>query len=316
MVCLYLPLIYLCEIINLQAGQTSKIVVYCKLVLLVDFAISNIYLSFSEMHVVGDSRRTIRIASLDETRIFRITGLEFLDDGRLVICDHDNRTIKLFNDCLTKGQRLILHRRPWDVAMVNSSTVVVTLPHAMQLYYIHVKETLEVRYIVHVGRKCWGIAVMGDEIYITCHNNPGHGEVRVLHLNGFIKRIIKLHSRLLMLQRPNYLCVSAVTGFIFVSDFDLHTVTCLTADGRISKQCSVVENPTAVCLDRQDNIVSCGCQICKQVMVLSANHDKVKIMIGDDDILENPLSIAYRKRDNILVVGFNGDGLLVFKLAS
>ena len=266
------------------------------------------------MHVVGESRRTIPIASLDETRIARITGLEFLDDGRLVLCDHDNHIIKLFNDCLTRNEKLILDKRPYDVAMVNSSTIVVTVPRAMQLYYIHVKETLEVRYIVHVGRKCYGIAVIGDEIYITCHNNPGQGEVRVLHLNGSLKRIIKVQSRSFMFERPNYLCVSAVTRFIFVSDFDLRTRTCLTSDGWIYKQCSVVENPTGVCLDGRDNIVSCGCQIFNQVKVLSANHDESKIMIGDNVVLQNPLSIAYRTRDKILVVGCHGDGLLVFKL--
>ena len=267
------------------------------------------------MHVVANSRKRIPIGSLDETRIAAITGLEFLDDGRLVICDHDSRIIKLFNDCLTKSETLILDKRPRDAAMVNSSTIVVTVPHAMQLYYLHVKKTLKVKYIVHVGRMCWGIAVMGDEIYITCHNNPGQGEVRVLHLNGSLKRIIRVNDRDFWFKRPHYLCVSAVTGFIFVSDFDLRTVTCLTSDGRISKQC-FVKNPTGVCLDGRDNIVSCGCQIFKQVMVLSAYHDEVKIMIGDDVILDNLLTIAYRKKDRILVVGCHGNDLLVFKLTS
>ena len=42
--------------------------------------------------------------------------------------------------------------------------------------------------VIQSDKMCWGVAVVGNEIYVSCHYNPSEGEVRGLDLSDNLKR--------------------------------------------------------------------------------------------------------------------------------
>ena len=42
-------------------------------------------------------------------------------------------------------------------------------------------------------KKCWGVAVYGDEIYVVLNKDLKEGEVRVLDLKGQLKRCLGIN---------------------------------------------------------------------------------------------------------------------------
>ena len=91
--------------------------------------------------------------------------------------------------------------------------------------------------VVKLNKSFWGVAVLGSEIYVSCYNDLGEGEVRVLDLRGNLKRklgIIKNGSY--QFRDPDYLTVNTTGKKIFVSDCKILIITCLSPDGNIIYQ--------------------------------------------------------------------------------
>lgn len=245
-----------------------------------------------------------------------ISGAEFLSNGQLVLCDFWNLRMKL----LTRDFRMIgslkLQSYPWDVSAVNTSTILVTLPGTEQLQYIHVGSQFQLSSKIQLDKKCWGVDVVGDEIFTSCHNNPGQGEIQVFTMDGTLKRRIGVsHGNSYMFSGPNYLTVNPDTGYIYVSDYFTDKVTCLSSAGDIVYRYDDPElgSPHGIYVDHSSNVIVCG-RFSHNVHVITASGKKQRILLTSSDGLEYPYSVAYRENDATLVIGGSSDNLLVFKL--
>ena len=78
---------------------------------------------------------------------------------------------------------------------------------------------------------------MDCEIYITCHNNLGQGEVRLLDMDGNVKRKVGVEQDGSFLFRcPCYLSENKTSGKSFVSDYGADTLTSMMRKGSVSCQ--------------------------------------------------------------------------------
>lgn len=254
----------------------------------------------------------------DEKRPW-ITGCAFMPDGDLVLCDCNNNTIKVLNSSFEVKGTLKLNWAPWDVSVVNSSNVIATFLSRCQIQFIQVTPKIQEQRVLNLDRKCYGIEVVGNEIFMTCHDSPGEGEIRILDMGGNVKRKIGVNhdqDRSFMFERPSYMTVSQVSGKIFVTDCRLFTVTCLTSDGNIVYQYNDKDlvDKRGLCVDTADNSVVCG-QSSNNLQVVTANGKTQSVLLSSDDGIQDPCSVAYRRSDSHLVVGsLDNDNLLVFKL--
>ena len=203
---------------------------------------------------------------------------------------------------------LSLNANPWSLSIIDNSNVIVTIPDTKQLQYVQLVPHMKAGRVIQLDKKCWDIAVAENEIYVSCHNDPGEGEVRVLDLSGNLKRKLGVNKDgSYQFQGPTYLTVSTTGKKIFVSDFSTSIISCMTADGNIIYQYKDygLRWPEALFVDAGDNIFVCGSNS-HNVQVITAAGRKYGTLISAYDGIRNPHSIAFREADNTLVVGCLG----------
>ena len=246
----------------------------------------------------------------------RITGCAVMPNGEILLCDCDNRNIKLLSDSFIIKESLTLKSRPWDVSVINSNSAVITLPDLKQLQYIQVAPELKTGRVIQLNKKCWGVDVVNDEIYTTCHNCPGQGEVRILDMDGKFKRKVGVkQDGSFLFTDPYYLTVSKTSGKIYVSDYNTATVTCMLQDGSIVFQYTDPDlvRPEDVSVDTEDNIMVC-CRDSDNVHVICADGTKSYILLTSKDGIQSPYSIAFRHTDDTLIIGcYNVNTLSTYK---
>ena len=207
---------------------------------------------------------------------------------------------------------------PWDVSVLDTNSVVVTSPDKKQFHYVQVFPQMKAGQVIQLDKRCYGVEVSGDKIYITCQNNPGEGEVRVFDLNGKLQRRLgNGQDETFMFARPYYCTVNTSGEKIFVSDWDTHTVVCMTVDGHIiyKYKDDDMQSPRGLYCDSEDNLLVC-CSLSYTVQIITADGKKDRTLWSSKDGLNYPsCTIAYRATDDRLIVGgFGMDTLLLLKL--
>ena len=271
--------------------------------------------SFNDMKVESSSQVIIKLP--DDKHNPYVTGCEVLPNGQIILCDRNNNNLKFLHSSFTVKEVLGLQAPPWDVSVINNSSAIITLPLLKQVQYIQLEPSLKSGRVIQLDKQCWGIAVGGEDIYVTLRNNPGEGEVRILDMKGSFKRRIGVNQEGSFLFRsPDYLTQSAATGKIYVSDMFTHTVTCLMSDGSTVYQCKDKDLKLArgVCVDDEENIIVCG-RASNNVHIVTASGRKHGCLLTSADEIRDPMSIAYRHTDDTLIIGCCGaNELFVYKM--
>ena len=242
-----------------------------------------------------------------------ISGCSVLPNGHVVLCDNDNNKIKLLDGSTSLVGSLEFYD-PYDVSVLDTENVIITTPENRKLQVVQVFPHMKAGRTIQLDKKCWGVEVSRDEIYITCHNNPGEGEVRVLDLKGKLKRRLGAgQGGSLMFASPWYITVNVSGEKIFVSDRSTATITCMTVDGDVVYQYNDkdLRCPNDLYCDSGDNILVCGWRS-DNVQVITADGKKNRTLLSSDDGLQRPYSIAYRDSDDTLLVGY--EDILIFQL--
>ena len=247
-----------------------------------------------------------------------VSGCVFIPNGSLVLCDYRNNKIKMLNKALTMQASLSLHAQPWDIAVANNTTVVVTLLNSQRLQFVQVEPSLEKKQYIKLSMMCWGVEVVEDEIFITCFDKNGEGSVRVLDFEGIVKRRIVIQNgtqEFNMLKGPYNLTVSPASGNIFVSDYVGNVVTCMTSNGNVLYQYrdALLNGPKDILVDCSENILICSARA-YNLQIVDAEGVKHRTLASSKDKIMKPWSVAYRSDDKTLVVGCQGKHLLVIGL--
>ena len=258
---------------------------------------------------MNKSRVHITLASdhfyLFGRRVSWITGSAFLPDGRLILCDNYNYKIKLLNRNFDIQETLNYSYRGYnglprifDVAVMNDTLVVITLPDKYQIQYIQLNEAvpmLQREKFVNVERDCYGIDIFNNTIYLAC-DGP---QIRMLDMNGHLKNTF---TAMLDYGLYLYIAVSRLSGNLYLSSRDVY---CLSPNGSILfhyNTNSSLFGPSGVLVDDLDNPVV---GYFKTVEVIkNSDHTYRTLLNTTHDGLINPIySLAYRRTDKTLVIG-------------
>ena len=264
------------------------------------------------------SRGEVTVKINDDKRTPWVTGCTVLPSGHVVLCDTNKNQIKLLDDSWTITGQLQLPDA-WDVSVLDSSHVIVSSPNNNQLQKVQVFPKVKVVSTIQLDRKCWGVAVSGEEIYTTCHDDPGNGEVVVLDLQGNIRRRLGTNpDGSYLFTLPDYITVSASGEKIFVSDYNTDTITCLTPSGTVIYAYidGDMRDPRGLICDSGDNVLVCGHgQGYHNVHIISPDGKKHRTLLTSEHGRSDPDSIAYKESEDTLIVTCYDPGkLLLFKL--
>ena len=254
----------------------------------------------------------------NDTIVPGLTGCCFIPSGDLVLCDYGNCKLKLLDQTFKVKDSFSLNVNPCSLSVIDDSNVIVTIPDTKQLQYVQLVPHMKAGRVIKLDKKCWDVAVADNDIYVSCYDDPGEGEVRVLDLSGNLKRKLGVNKDgSYQFQRPYYLTVSTTGKKIFVSDWDKSIISCMTPDGNIIYQYKDddLRYPEALFVDAGDNIFVCG-YVSHNVQAITADGRKHGTLISADDGIRLPNSIAFREADNMLVVGcWKQNNIFCYKLS-
>ena len=260
------------------------------------------------------SKVNIRIP--DDSIVPCIYGCCVMPDGQAVLCDGNNDQIKLLDSSYKLIGNLKLPARPADISVLNDTDVIITLPHKRQLLIVAVTSQLRIIRTIHLDKVCWGVDVSGGEIYIACADSE-QGEIRILDMSCYERRRISLSRKMgtYMLKTPLYIAVSAFSGKIFITDLETETLTCLTSDGQLVYQYKEqrLAWPRGILVDSADNVLLCYCNS-HTIVVIRPGGRKHGTLLSHKDGIEYPWSLAYRTRDNTVIVGGGSTQLACIQL--
>lgn len=267
---------------------------------------------------IVQSRTQVNVKVVDDIANPTISGCLVMPNGIAVLCDYTNKKIKLLNSSGVVTGTMLLSSAPWDVSARDATSVIVTIPADMLLQVVQVFPQLKPGRVIKLDKQCRGVEIVKDQMYVTFYNESGAGEIRVLNLDGKIKRRLGVHQDgSCMFIMPRYIAVNRSCNKIFVSDCNTDTVTCMSVDGRVIytyKEFNLGEPRGLIC-DSEDNIYVCGL-FSRCVQVLTADGKRHCTLLTESGVINTPFSIAYRDSDNTLLVGcWNNGDLLSFQLS-
>ena len=171
---------------------------------------------------------------------------------------------------------------------------------------------------IKLDKKCWGVAVYGDEIFVGLNKDLKKGEVRVLDLKGQLKRCLGINpSGSNRFTSPYYITVSAFDEKIFVSDYHTNTIVCLTPSGNVIYiyKYHDMSRPRGLICDAGDSVLACG-EYSQNVHTISPDGKKYHTLHTTKNELRYPCSIAYMEKEAMLIVdGYNINELMVYNFA-
>lgn len=238
-----------------------------------------------------------------------ITGCAFMPDGQVVLCDHTNYAVITLSCSFSYIDTMMFTQQPYDISGMNNNVAIVTCPNEKQLQYIEFAPRLKKSMVVKLDKKCWGIEIANQLVYITCHDyikvGKRDGEVRILDLDGnLIRKLGVKPNGSFRFCWPFYIAVNPRSAKVFVSDCWKGILTCMDADGAVvyKSKGHGLNSVGGICVDDEDNIIVCDRNSSK-VDIWTNSGIYYYSMFTPTDGIRSPQSIAYRQNDSVLIIG-------------
>ena len=249
----------------------------------------------------------------DDNKTPWITGCAVLSGNKdTILCDNLNNKIKLLDNSFKVIDSLDI-MYPWDAETLDTNEVIVTQPVNMKLQVIQVRPRMQTGRSISFDRKCWGISVIGHDIFISFHDAPGNGEIRVIDRNGIVKSVI---GRTLSLDCPSYIFASPLVGKLYVSDSKKSAVYCMTPYGTTTYQytSSDLYGVRGIYVDAIGDAVLCG-RDTNNMYMLSSDGKTHKTLLSKS--IPEPVCVSCRQDgETKLIVGcYKIDKLYILTLA-
>ena len=253
--------------------------------------------AFASMAIAED-----KAASFSPKGAKRITGSAFMPNGDLLICDMDLNTLTLFDQKYNEVSTWQSTEWPWNVAPVTGTTALVSLPGAKKLQFIDTRPSMKAHKCITFDKMCFGIAVAGDEIFVSFSNNPGKGEIRILDIAGNVKRKLGIsEDGEPMLIDPA--CITLAKDQAVVSEYLMGEIICLRVDGNTGFKYPIPGSSSlrGMMMDGDENIYVCDEKMnCIYVVTDGGTKHKVFLKLPDEGA--RPTFISFRPSDGTLIV--------------
>ena len=239
-----------------------------------------------------------------------VTGSLFLPNGELILCDHNNSSVKVLNADFTQKEQLKLSSQPWDLCLMENDEIVITQPGAIRLLFMKVIPKLQIGSFTSLDQICRGVAVHNGLIYVSFSN----GEIRILDRTGQEQR--NVYSGF-SFQIPYYISVMP-TGMVYVSEFGGQNIRVLKDGKEISNYGSAavgISSPMGMYIDGAENVLVCE-NDSYNLRLIDTKGNTSKVLLSGSDGLSYPRTVSVRPNDNTLIVGGSTQTLVVCKMAA
>ncbi|XP_045188247.2 uncharacterized protein LOC123546124 [Mercenaria mercenaria] len=231
--------------------------------------------------------KKLDVKTTGDISICWITGLAMLSPDELLLVDYQNDSLKVLNvRDNTITTRYKTPGEPWDVTVINSGTVAVTLLNKGKILFMSTKNGLSESHSLEVRNGCRGIDHHNGVIAVSFIGPPA---VQILNMKGDILHEVKDTS---MFQRPEYIAFRGDKSIV-VSDCGKHAVYELTVDGQLKATMTSenLKSPGGLAVTSNGTVVVCD----------QGNSGRVSMIIPDTrEIL--PLFVQHDQKPSSILV--------------
>ena len=256
----------------------------------------------------------------EDTETCYINGMTVTEDGRILMVDHINRTIKLFTLTMNFLSSILVSDHPWDIVVTSDRGAVATTNNESLVLLqisgnqLHSKGTTKVPYDVR------GIAKHKDKLIVS--SDSPTSSVKLIDLTGKVYWSVSSDQRgQSLFSHPWYLTSNdeGRPSTVIVTDWDNDTLTMLNGEtGEITnkRQLQKKKGPTGITTDTSSNVYVCYFMR-DEVSVLSDDLSVEKILLSTEDGLRGkPQSIIYNDKIQQLLISYQDKDIVdSFKLS-
>jgi hypothetical protein len=223
-----------------------------------------------------------------------------LSDGRILLVDHFNRSVKLFDQSGKVEDELVLDDRPWDVTMLNDTTAAITWDNSRNIQLISVGQYLSKHSQIQTRFVARGITASNGHLVVTC--KVGEKCLKILTRYGEVVKSISTNiSGRGLFGYPEYVIANTDGTVFYVSDWGKEQLIAVSRDGEIVFRYSHWDLtwPYGVATDLQGNVYVCGYRS-KNVHQLTSDGRHIRILpVGG---VHDPWTISFQPgTDNFLI---------------
>ncbi|KAL4226242.1 hypothetical protein ACF0H5_014226 [Mactra antiquata] len=269
-----------------------------------------------QVRVKPTSQDKIYVSTIDDVYTCLITGMAMISPDKLVLCDSDNKSIKLVDlnskiilSQLSVGPTLV----PWDLTSVSSqpdAKVAITFRNRQRINFLSVTNKLTEINTIKTNGVCRGICCHGDKLIVT-YFLPS--KLEILDMKGnVIKTVDKDTVGKDIFSSPNY--VQANSEHIYVSNLSKQEIIMFKWNGDVIARFRDLEGPAGLILlgdkrllvcDQRANILYQLSADCQHKKVVMQNLKCPKAICVDDKLEKIYISVGHRdflRCDDILIL--------------
>ncbi|XP_060604643.1 uncharacterized protein LOC132757390 [Ruditapes philippinarum] len=246
------------------------------------------------------------ITTQDRKRCW-ITGMALLTPDLLIITDYNNKSVKML-DIVSQSvtNQLQLETSPRDITTVNSLELTVTLPYEQSIQFVSIlSNKLNRKQKMKVDGECRGISCFQDKLIVS-FTNPA--KLQILDINGTVLKIFEDEQ----VRSPLY--ITANSRFIYVSDWEMKTVTIFNwqgcsigsygnnSDMEAPKGISLTDDGTVFVCDEKRNVIEEISGDCStgRIVLKDRQEPYAVSWCGKTRTLYNSSFTGYDKDDNVV----------------
>lgn len=253
------------------------------------------------------------VMTLEDQQRTSITGSTFLPNGRLVLVDNHNKTLKLYSAEFELLTGVILHERPWNVSSCYKTVVAVSYPYDMSVDLIATGIQMKFQRKIRTDRPCRGVGYHHIEkwLYIAC-GDGSQAQIQAFSLEGQLRKVIIPKEGLF--HEPCYLAMSPDSSRLFISDLDNGVIGFSTKTGDVI--CHYKDQKIRRYWDLKMDLDG-------RIFVLTTEPNCLYVLMGDHNgqlvkefrAGEKPLSLSYGavNRD-IVITRWTAEDVDLFRL--
>lgn len=259
----------------------------------------------------------------DTYEVCDITGSCVMDDGRIVLADMHNESLKVVDSKFNMLTQTKLSAEPWDLCVVNKDQIVVSLPRENKLQFFIISSTIQpLRKIGNVpstkGSQYYGVVCLFDKLYVTCPKDE-IPNIKILDMQGAqLQMICPMLPEQSLFADPLYIAVKYDGCLIYVSDSGNNSIISLEVKHEWKHVTYSIPNnvpPAGICVQSEGDVYFCGLKS-NTIQVLTAQGEFRDELVGSEGGLLNPQSISYSSRDRRFIVTMQkSDNVTVFQVS-
>lgn len=281
--------------------------------------------SKKENSFVVKKQNSYKVKIEGDTSICWITGIAITNDGRILVVDRNNNTVKFFSQNMKLQSSLklqLIEGSLFDVTVINDNEAVLNTSWHNYLLFLDISgDQLRItrKQPLPFPFKVTSISRLTDKL-VAVTDRQASSEIKMFDLSGNVYWTVS--EDLVEGQCPYTYMYVATHGDIgvpsvAVTENNQNAAMLISGeDGTITRKVQLKgEKPKGVTFDRDGNLYVCLSGT-NEIVVLSSDMSEQKVLLTKREKLrENPQAIAHDNNTGCLIVSYSCDFIDIFKIS-